>query len=97
MNFWKWFGKSRYPGALSPVLENFRRAYSLDPTGCPWVSEDAANAIEIDFLKVLRFSFPVPVVGPSAKALALSFAFTAENIKSLPLALRARDKIQIDL
>ena len=40
MNFWKWFGKSRYPGALSPVLENFRRAYSLDPTDCPWVSED---------------------------------------------------------
>ena len=38
--FWKWFGKSRYPGALSPVLENFRRAYSLDPTDCPWVSED---------------------------------------------------------
>ena len=35
---------------------------------------------------VLRFSFPVPVAGPSAKALALSFAFTAENIKSLPLA-----------
>ena len=57
----------------------------------------AANASEIDFLKVLPFSFPVPVVGLSAKALALSFAFTAENIKSLPLALRARDKIQIDL
>ena len=33
-------GKSRYPGALSPVLENFRRAFSLDPTDCPWVSED---------------------------------------------------------
>ena len=46
---------------------------------------------------VLRFSFPVPVAGPSAKALALSFAFTAENIKSLPLALCARDKIEIDL
>ena len=39
LNFWKWFGKSRYPGALSPVLENFRRAYSLDPTDCPWVSD----------------------------------------------------------
>ena len=57
----------------------------------------AANASKIDFLKVLRFSFPVPVVSPSAKALALSFVFTAENIRSLPLALRARDKIEIDL
>ena len=42
----------------------------------------------VDFLKVLRFSFPVPVVG-----LALWFAFAAENIKNLPLALRAREKI----
>ena len=33
--------ESRYPGALSPVLENFRRALSPDPTDCPWVSEDA--------------------------------------------------------
>ena len=41
LNFWKWFGESRYPGALSPVLENFRPAFSLDPTDCPWVSEDA--------------------------------------------------------
>ena len=36
--------------------------------------------ISLDFLKVLRFSFPVTVVGPSAK-LALSLAFSAENIK----------------
>ena len=50
LNFWKWFGKSRYPGALSPVLENFRRAYSLDPTDCPWVSEDGnkdANRLDV--------------------------------------------------
>ena len=40
LNFWKWFGKSRYPGALPPVLENFRSAFSPDPTDCPWVSED---------------------------------------------------------
>ena len=24
-----------------PVLENFGRAFSPDPTDCPWVSEDA--------------------------------------------------------
>ena len=29
-----------YPGALSPVLENFRCALSPYPTDCPWVSED---------------------------------------------------------
>ena len=29
------------PGAVSPVLENFRPAFSPDPTNCPWVSEDA--------------------------------------------------------
>ena len=27
-------------GESSPVLENFRRAFYLDPTDCPWVSED---------------------------------------------------------
>ena len=27
------------PGALSPVLENFRHVLSPDPTDCPWVSE----------------------------------------------------------
>ena len=40
LKFWKWLGESRYPGAFSPVLENFRRALSSDPTDCPWVSED---------------------------------------------------------
>ena len=40
LNFWKWSGESRYPGALSPLLENFRPAFSPDPTDCPWVSED---------------------------------------------------------
>ena len=41
LNFWEKLGESRYPGALSPVLENFRRALSPDSTDCPWVSEDA--------------------------------------------------------
>ena len=36
LNFWKWSGESRYPGALPPLLENFRRAFSPDPTDCPW-------------------------------------------------------------
>ena len=40
LNFWKWSGESRYPGALPPVFENFRPAFSPDLTDCPWVSED---------------------------------------------------------
>ena len=32
--------ESRYPGPLPPILENFRRAFSPDPTDCPWASED---------------------------------------------------------
>ena len=40
LTVWKWSGESRYPGALPPVLENFRRAFSPDATDCPWVSED---------------------------------------------------------
>ena len=40
LNFWKLFSESRYPGAVTPVLENFRRALSPDLTDCPWVSED---------------------------------------------------------
>ena len=41
LTVWKWSGESRYPGALPPVLENFRRAFSsAGPTDCPWVSED---------------------------------------------------------
>ena len=49
LNFWKQFGESRYPGALSPVLENFRRALSPDPTDCPWVSEDEKDSVSLNF------------------------------------------------
>ena len=37
---WKFSSESLYSGALSPVLETFHRAFSPDPTDCPWVSED---------------------------------------------------------
>ena len=40
LTVWKWFGESRYPGALPSMLENFRRALSPDPDDRPWVSED---------------------------------------------------------
>ena len=35
-------GESRYPEALSPVLENFHPSLSPDHTDCPWVSEDGS-------------------------------------------------------
>ena len=44
----------------------------------------------LDFIKVLRFTFPVPVVGTSFRSLA---RFCRRNTKNLPLALRAREKI----
>ena len=28
-----------------PLLENFRRSFSPDPTNCPWVSEDGRKEI----------------------------------------------------
>ena len=40
LNLWKWSSESGYSGALPPLLENFRLPLSLDPTDCPWVSED---------------------------------------------------------
>ena len=40
LTVWKWSCESRYPGALPPVLENFRRVFSPGPTDCPRVSED---------------------------------------------------------
>jgi len=40
LTVWKLSGESRYPGALLPVLENFRRAFSPGPTDRPWVSEE---------------------------------------------------------
>ena len=46
--------------------------------------------VQLDFFKVLRFQFPVPVIG------AFSLAFAAENIRNLPLSLRAREKISAE-
>ena len=46
--------------------------------------------VQLDFFKVLHFSFPVSVIG------ALSLAFAAENIKNLPLSLRAGKKISAE-
>ena len=47
LKVWKWSGESRYPGAFPPVLENFRRPFSLGSTDRPWVSEDDASPITV--------------------------------------------------
>ena len=38
--FWNWFGKSKYPGARLDLTVNFHHGHFIDPTNCPWVSED---------------------------------------------------------
>ena len=48
---------------------------------------------QVDFLKVLPILFLVPVIGPSAMTSRSLALFSAENIKNLPLVLRAREKI----
>ena len=39
--FWNWFGKSKCPGARLDLTVNFHHEHFIDPTDCPWVSEDA--------------------------------------------------------
>ena len=76
LTVWKWSGESRYPGALPPVFENFRRAFSPGPTDCPWVSEDEERAVK--FLFSLFFSLFSPcslifsAVSPSSLIFHLS-------------------------
>ena len=40
------------------ILENFRRAFSPDPTDCSWVSEDGGDVVgsrRVGFLNILQF------------------------------------------
>ena len=38
--FWNWFGKSKCPRARVDLTVNFHHKHFIDPTNCPWVSED---------------------------------------------------------
>ena len=38
--FWIWFGKSKCPGARLDLTVNFHYGHFIDPTNCPWVSQD---------------------------------------------------------
>ena len=65
---------------------------SLLPSSSIVVAAKRTSQYPLNFLEVIRFSFPVPVVGPSDPTLSHAFA-ASENIKNLPLALRSRDKL----
>ena len=41
--FWNWFGKSKCPGARLDLTVNFHHEHFIDPTDCPWVSEDVLD------------------------------------------------------
>ena len=62
LTVWKWSGESRYPGALPPVLENFRRAISPGPTDCPWVSEDGSLVVTFYDKQILRSLRPIYIM-----------------------------------
>ena len=72
-----------FPASLPMILCNFKRAFHKNKHATHWTQT--------------RFSQrPSLLISGSERwpgALALSFAFAAENIKNLPLALRAREKI----
>ena len=38
--FWDWFSKSKCPGAHIDLTVNFHHRHFINPTNCPWVSED---------------------------------------------------------
>ena len=41
--FWNWFGQSKCPAARLDLAVNFHLGHFIDPTNCPWVSEDGQN------------------------------------------------------
>ena len=50
--------KILHPRRPKGSLENFRRAFSLDPTDCPWVSEDEGSCdSQVIFREFLRLIF----------------------------------------
>ena len=67
------------------LSSNLKVAVAVSSGGSGPSDKGGPGHPDLEFLKVLCFSFPVPVVDP--------FAFAAENIKNLPIALHAREKI----
>ena len=58
--FWNWFGKSKCPGARLDLTVNFHHGHFIDPTNCPWVSEDGSVYVPSS----LTDAFKRPVLSP---------------------------------
>ena len=73
LTVWKRFGESRYPRVFPPVLENFRCAFSPDPTDRPWVSEDGS---ESNLVAVIFNNMYIKI----RKSLEISIKFNTETL-----------------
>ena len=67
--------------ALSPVLENFRPGLSLDPTDCPWVSEDGPDLAS---LKCHAFLRPTLETGAPLRGALTGWGKGTDNISAFP-------------
>ena len=47
--YWNWFVKSKCPGARLDLTVNFHHGYFINPTNCPWVSEDGNSSDRLSF------------------------------------------------
>ena len=76
---------------ISPIIQAHKRVFDrrgfIVFSGADQISAFGSFHFVVDFLKVLRFSFPVPVVSSPARFCR------RKHKKSLLLALRAREKI----
>ena len=54
--FWNWFGQSKCPAARLDLAVNFHLGHFIDPTNCPWVSEDGQNT-PIESLQTCMHAF----------------------------------------
>ena len=87
MTVWKWSGESRYPGALPPMIEKFRRAFSPGPTDCPWVSEDEKYAgIITNYLPWIRLPLGSRHSYQFFIRIFISYSFRATEAFALVLA-----------
>ena len=83
----RWHETNYFPNNSGPHTLVFDRRGFIVFSGADQISAFGSFHFVVDFLKVLRFSFPVPVVSSPARFCR------RKHKKSLLLALRAREKI----
>ena len=75
---WNWVGKSNCPGARLDLTVNFHYGHFIDPTNCPWVSEDdSAHVVRMNDLKgdVAYFKFCILLLREILFFFKVSFGF----------------------